>query len=343
MSNYAFPQFKIVDVNTAGRVFATFDGNHEKLSEAINVIDNWRASHSYPLQSFYVTLKRRSCLVHKSALTAQRIKRLESIALKLIINTDMKLSQMQDIGGCRAILPTIFHVRELEKVYKNSKWNHKWLAPKDYIAHPKSSGYRSIHLKYRFSGKGDKILYDGLKIEIQLRTKLQHTWATAVEASDTFTKQALKSSHGRDEWKRFFALMGSVFAIREKETLVPGTPTTLAELATELRQLDLAHHIVATFSGYRSILPHVTDKSDATYFLVTLDPEKKEVKIKGFKKSESKLANAEYTEAEKALGKASRIQVVLVSVASVSALKRAYPNYFLDTDDFLKEVQKIIS
>ena len=54
-------------------------------------------------------------------------------------------------------------------------------------------------------------------------------------------------------------------------------------------------------------------------------------------------ANAAYTNAEKMLGMESRTQVVLVSVASVSALKRAYPNYFLDTDDFLKELQKIIS
>lgn len=343
MSDYASPQFSIIEVNSAGRVLASFDGTPSELSNAISVIDNWRASHSYPLQSFYVTLKRRACIVHKAALTAQRIKRLESIARKLFMNRDMKLSQMQDIGGCRAILPTIAHVRELEKIYKDSKWSHKWLSPKDYIAKPKPSGYRSVHLKYRFSGRGSKCAYDGLKIEIQLRTKLQHTWATAVEASDTFTKQALKSSHGSSEWMRFFALMASVFAIREKEALVPGTPTTLAELSEELRQLNAAHHFTTTFPGYRSVLPHITDRKDATYFLVTLDPVLRKLNIKGFQKNESKQANAECTEIEKRLGIDSRTQVVLVSVASVNSLKRAYPNYFLDTDDFLKEVNKIIT
>lgn len=156
MSDYASPQFSIVEVNSAGRTLSTYEGDLELLAQAISVIDNWRASHSYPLQSFYVTLKRRACTVHKSALTAQRIKRLESIARKLSMNAEMKLSQMQDIGGCRAILPTISHVRELEQIYKSSKWNHERLTPKDYIAHPKPSGYRSIHLKYRFSGKGNK-------------------------------------------------------------------------------------------------------------------------------------------------------------------------------------------
>ena len=33
--------------------------------------------------------------------------------------------------------------------------------------------------------------------------------------------------------------------------------------------------------------------------------------------------------------------VVLVSVSSIAALKRAYPNYFLDTADFLSEVAAI--
>lgn len=342
MSDYAAPQFSIQEVNSAGKALVSLDTEDKAFFNAVDVIDNWRASHSYPLQAFYVTLKRRACSVHKSALTAQRLKRLESIALKLIRENEMKLSQMQDIGGCRAILPTIAHVRKLEQIYKNSKWDHKWLKPKDYIVNPKPSGYRGIHLKYRFSGKGKKSAYDGLKIEIQIRTKLQHIWATAVEASDTFTKQALKSSHGREEWKRFFALMGSVFALREKEQTVPGTPITLPELASELKQLDASHHIVSTFAGYRAILPHVENKSDATYFLVTLDSGRQEVRIKGFKRNESRQANIEYTEAERNSKENPKMNVVLVSVASINALKRAYPNYFLDTDDFIKEVQKIV-
>ncbi|MBU6438396.1 MAG: hypothetical protein KGQ77_12790, partial [Betaproteobacteria bacterium] len=62
--------------------------------------------------------------------------------------------------------------------------------------------------------------FNNQKIEVQLRTRLQHAWATAVEIVDAFTGQALKSglklNSGDPKWRRFFALMSSVIAIREK-------------------------------------------------------------------------------------------------------------------------------
>lgn len=339
--DYAKPEFSAQQVNTAGRRLATFDGTPEELADAIAVIENWRASHAYPLQAFYVTLKRRACKINQHALTAQRTKRLSSIALKLNLQKDMKLSQMQDIGGCRAVLSTVQQVRELEHVYTTSEWAHKASATKDYIAFPKETGYRGIHLRYRFSGKGNKSPYENLKIEVQLRTYLQHTWATAVEAAQIFTKQALKSNRGTTGWLRFFALMGSVFAIREGCPLVPGTPTNIEELFSEIRQLDKNHKIVSVFAGYREIIPHIQNKSNAQYFLVTLDPMKLEVNIRGFKKGQSKEANKEYMDAEKVLPKDSLTNVVLVSVSTIATLKRAYPNYFLDTQEFLREITAI--
>ena len=38
--------------------------------------------------------------------------------------------------------------------------------------------------------------HDDLRIEMQIRTKLQHIWATAVETMGTFLGQALKSRQG---------------------------------------------------------------------------------------------------------------------------------------------------
>ena len=51
----------------------------------------------------------------------------------------------------------------------------------DYIENPKSSGYRSIHYIYKYSSNIQD--YDGLKIELQIRTRLQHSWAMAVETA----------------------------------------------------------------------------------------------------------------------------------------------------------------
>jgi len=50
---------------------------------------------------------------------------------------------------------------------------------------------------------------------MQIRSRVQHAWATAVETVDMFSGQALKSSHGDDKWLRFFAVAASEMAYIE--------------------------------------------------------------------------------------------------------------------------------
>ncbi len=81
----------------------------------------------------------------------------------------------------------------------------------DYISAPKDDGYRSVHLVGKFpDGAGAS-----RNIEIQVRTRIQHYWATAVEIVDLFTGQALKSNQGEPEWKALFAAVSRQFALME--------------------------------------------------------------------------------------------------------------------------------
>src|SRR2546430_16654799 len=143
---------------------------------------------------------------------------------------------MQDIGGCRAVLRTIREVDRVGDLFKRSRSNHEFRqAVDDYIRPPRDSGYRGVHLIYRY--KSDREItqpWNDLKIEVQLRSRLQHAWATAVETVGTFIRQALKSSQGEGEWLRFFALMGSAISLRETTSPVPGTPMESKELKQEL-------------------------------------------------------------------------------------------------------------
>src|SRR5690606_10212353 len=92
---------------------------------------------------------------------------------------------------------------------------------KNYIDEPKKDGYRSIHLIYRYENDIAPE-YRGLSIELQLRTRLQHAWATAVETMGTFLGQALKSGQGEAEWRGFFTIAGAAIAIVEGTAPVPG-------------------------------------------------------------------------------------------------------------------------
>ena len=77
---------------------------------------------------------------------------------------------------------------------------------------PKDDGYRSYHLIGKFKDDfGEKKV-----IEVQIRTKLQHDWATALEIVDLFTGQALKSNQGNKDWKEFFASVSKQFAVMEE-------------------------------------------------------------------------------------------------------------------------------
>src|SRR5207249_1633670 len=139
------------------------------------------------------------------------------------------LTQMQDIGGCRAVVNSVDEVTKLVASYGRSRFAHEFRSEKDYIETPKEDGYRSHHLIYQYKAKlGQNNSYDKLRIEIQLRTVLQHAWATAVEAVGIFTKQALKANVGNKDWLRLFALMGSEIAALEHTSLVPGTPASEA-------------------------------------------------------------------------------------------------------------------
>ena len=116
------PKFLKGRVDWAGDVLAARIKNAPAadFDTALEIINNWRSSHSYPLQTLKMTLRTRARSVDATSITVQRLKRLTSIAAKLQRNHNMHLSQMQDIGGCRAIVENIHHVTQIVTLYTKS-------------------------------------------------------------------------------------------------------------------------------------------------------------------------------------------------------------------------------
>jgi Uncharacterized protein conserved in bacteria len=191
------PEYDRAEVNAAAKVLLK---NHSLSDEehqwASDIVNNWRYAHNYPLNTFKVTLRSYAKKASPNAIVAERRKRLESILFKLDREPKMQLSQMQDIAGCRAIVDSKAGVYRLLEIYKKSNLKHKLHRVRDYIHNPKASGYRGVHMIYKYNS--DKIkTWNNLKVELQIRTQLQHVWATAVETVGAFTRQALKSSMGK--------------------------------------------------------------------------------------------------------------------------------------------------
>lgn len=336
------PRFTRGQVDKAGEVLLA--GTSDILypadwDESLHIINNWRSSHSYPLQSLKMAVLGRAKRVDERAIVAQRLKRLSSIAVKLKRKSNMRLSQMQDLGGCRAIVKSVRHLDELVKIYQDvANAKHR-----DYIGTPKDDGYRSAHFvcKYRSNLRQNRP-YRDLRIEVQLRSRLQHSWATAVETVDAFSRQSIKTGGGEEKWRRFFALMSSDIATREDKPLVPGTPTDRSVLINELREYAKELKVVRILQGWSSALKYLPAHANtgASAFLLVLDTEANTMSMASFTDEQRAKASDEYLMAEKQIENRPSSQAVLVSVQSVQALRAAFPNYFADTRVFIEAVNR---
>src|SRR5260221_13038809 len=189
MAFYSVPAESKNQINKAGKILSGRIPNSitDEFENAIKLTSKWRACHAYPINTFQSTLRTKlKNGGYINYIVAQRLKRLPTIIDKLKRYPAMQLTTMQDIGGVRAILNTVKDVYNLRKEYaKSIHFKPMLINEYDYINHPRNEdGYRSLHLVFKYKNIQNPN-YDDLKIEMQIRTKLQHAWATAVETMGT--------------------------------------------------------------------------------------------------------------------------------------------------------------
>ena len=318
-------------INKAGKRICREDLPDEELKEAYKIVANWRASHAYPL---YVITKKLRKLCGGNSMVVHRLKRMDSIIGKLRRFEQMSLYGMQDLGGCRVIVPAVNDVYRIADEYENSRIRHSLCKENDYLDSPKIDGYRCLHRVYEYKSDDENSKYNKMKIEIQFRTKLQHSWATAVEVMSLYTNSNLKSGIGEEQYFRFFALVSSVFALSEGLPTVPGTPSNIYELIEEIKLLDKKHSILEKLESMsKAIRVHKTAnfKGPHDYFLMSLDTKTGEIKVGAYTKSFFDKAVEQYNKLEQLPD----TNNVLASAKSMKELREAYPNYFGDVKEFL--------
>jgi putative GTP pyrophosphokinase len=165
-----------------------------RVIQAFVTVSEYRGMHGRPMAS--VTMGIRSMVKtarrDDTIRPGQRFKRLDRIISKLVRFPRMRLSQMEDIGGCRVVLPTLDEVYDVL-----SRVRHNWpeAAITDYIAAPKADGYRGVHVVKR---------RDGRLVEVQLRTVGQHDWAETIELFSPRVGFGLKDGEGPADLREYF-------------------------------------------------------------------------------------------------------------------------------------------
>lgn len=344
-------KFSKSKTDSAGITLCNNSSSEKDINQALEILSNWRAAHSNPMHVFKQRLSRVSEKIDAKALSAQRLKRVPSIIKKLNRKYEdgketMRLTQMQDIAGCRVVMSNVKLAQKLyQDYYIKGDLKHKEVNVKDYIANPKEDGYRSIHLVYKYNSDKGKKIYNGLLIEVQIRSKLQHVWATAVETVGFFTGRALKSNEGEKDWEMFFKLVSAAFARKEKCPTIPNTPNDEEKLYFLITQKEKELNVISKMKSWTESIKYfetLKNKSNMHFFLLELDTIQEKLVITPYSKRQEKQAIENYARVEKKIYGNPNYDVVLVGADTFADLKKAYPNYFLDTKEFINHLSEIM-
>jgi ppGpp synthetase/RelA/SpoT-type nucleotidyltranferase len=310
----------------AGKAPAT----DQEIKEAHAVVNAWRNLHQEPL----------SCLIndvapitseYKNAILAGRLKKYSTIVNKLgRDNQTHKLNTMYDIAGCRIVVDGMKEQAEICKLLQNiSSLDKDFSAKHSYVNTPRSSGYRAEHLIFKYIHSENNM---ALRAELQIRTRLQHQWSTAVELYDFAKDTNLKFNECEDmRVRNFFRTASRVIQAIEENTPECADASFLDK--------DTARTILTTLESANEsvwLTPLAQKKTDDPFYLLDFAKDVQTLQIEAMSSS-----NALQAYFNKETSPYSDLHdVVLVCCNSFDTLKLAYPNYFGDMSDFIHLVKK---
>ena len=310
------------EIDAVGEIVRREKYDHE-YNNAVNILNNWREAHGPILDKYYDKCVKFANKIDKNIIVAQRLKRLPTIIDKLNRLDDMLLHRMQDIAGVRLI------VKNMEELNIVAKKIHRWKnfeRSKDYINNPKPSGYRGLHYIFK---------ENGYHVEIQLRTQLQHLWATAVETTDVFRGSEMKTRGDNTYWNDFFLSVSNAFAYIEESTVLPeyselGLIDTLIKMKSIIEQHDILNSLGTM--AYTNEISKDSRFEKAYYILMDLDFDRKKCTVYCADEKDYSVLIKEYARLES--DRSRKHSAVFVAVNDFKKLKDAYPNYFNDINSF---------
>lgn len=314
----------------------------DEINRIFAIAHHWRESHAKPMSSVRAGVDGCRRSMKLDGITVSRLKRMHSIRKKLS-RTNLRLHKIQDLGGCRSVLTTMAAVKKLADGYRD-RTPHELVREVDYIENPKSSGYRCRHLIFQYSS--DNAETNGRRIEVQIRTRLQHSWATAVEVVGTYRREDLKAEIGDPDWLRLFVLMAGEIARCEGSALPNGCPSkegTVAELIAldnNLNAIDTLESIRFAFSGTDRL--HINRNAKPEFYLIQFDRETRQVKVRGYDKSSDGARQYNEAEASDQRSNTYRYNTVLIGADAIESMKIAFPNYFGDVQLFTEMLKRVV-
>ena len=218
---------------------------------------------------------------------------------------------------------------------------------KNYIdfPHPNNDGYRGIHLITRHDAPSVDLR--GLFCETQVRTRLQHAWATALETYDVASREGLKFGRGSENAKRFFQIASALFAMAEGGSTTGVVAESVEELRRELLEIEEQDHIQKRLQACSGSVAILSDESfsGAAYCVLDIDFELQCTSLYTFSEEDVSKAERLYFELERRTleGESTLKDALLVKVSSLKGLGDAYPNYLVNVRFFLESLSRLLA
>jgi ppGpp synthetase/RelA/SpoT-type nucleotidyltranferase len=177
----------------------------DKYIKYTEAFDEYRKHHLVPLSKTTIEVQQWLAQYGKEYFIAQRLKRKPQILRKLL-RFSARLSQLQDIGGTRIIVDQNIDVDGVVKFlvdrFKINK-QLKLVKQTDYRGEGREdSGYRAVHLILE---------RDGYRMELQIRSKIQHYWAETIERTSIVYGHYIKELEGDPIIIEYFKRLSDLF------------------------------------------------------------------------------------------------------------------------------------
>lgn len=188
-----------------------------------------------------------------------------------------------------------------------------------------------------------------MHLELQIRTQLQHYWATAVEVLGMKGESKIKQGKGENYHKESFKLSSALFSYTENTTISSKYKSlSKKDICEKIAELNQKHNILQNLSGLAVSVQNIERRANEKkanekkgyYFIVVLNFEKNKLSIAGFNRKNFAEAKKFYDVCEQDSKKNQNTDVVLISLDKFKLLKQAYPNYYLDSGSFIRVIKK---
>lgn len=297
-------------------------------NENLEMLQKYRTSYKDTLSQVFTKLTNLTKSVYTESILSYRIKRIDSIIRKLERKPTMQLDRMWDIVGCRCILKNEKQIRKLERKIKENFFVID-SQTRDYYKKDNPTGYQSIHLYVQLDENHADV------IEIQLRTKDDHNWATLVEITDLLLDDNAKEAEDYTQTKfgKFHKILSSKNALDDKDTRY---------IIDTVIENDLYNLISKTFiNNYVKVRSQwvSNQKSKFKNFFVIVSQKDKPPYIQSFVSYEE--AEIEYFNQFRSDNKANVLLTHLQNNC-YEQISIAYSNYILTTHVFIYDYLTII-